>query len=113
MGTHPRDADDRPGSIPLSHPEEGRVAPGGALAVVADARPRRHAGSARRTACPQEDAYVGVLREAMLASTARPGRRLLRDEHRPALRLDRRGRELARIADNLPPIWGVEAIEVD
>ena len=45
-------------------------------------------------------------------TTAGPGRRLLRDEHRPAVRQRRRGRSWSLLADNLPPIWSVEAAVV-
>ena len=112
MGAHPRD----PATvwvIPLSHPEEGRsrrAARSRSGGPATAATP----GSARATGLPQKDAYVGVLPRGAGGRSARPGRRLLRDEHRPALRLDRRGRVAgSRIADNLPPIWGVEASCVD
>ena len=89
MTAHPRDPL-TVWNIPLTEPEEGRLMPEGAAAVW-----RTHDGGdtwiRSGDGLPQEDAFVGVLREAMAARHARPGRRLLRDEHGPALRLGRRG----------------------
>ena len=59
---------------------------------VADERPRRQLGAARRRPAAGERVRRRPPRGAGRRS-ARSGRGLLRDEHRPALRLGRRGRD--------------------
>ena len=70
FGAHPRDPDTG-WVIPLSHPEEGRFAPGGALAVW---RTRDGADSWERhgKGLPQENAFVGVYREALTVDRLDP-----------------------------------------
>ena len=63
MGTHPRDAATA-WVIPLTHPEEGRFAPGGSLAVWRT-RDRGDSWERHGDGLPQEHAYVAVLREAL------------------------------------------------
>ena len=99
--------------IPLSHPEEGRVVARRRARGVADARPRRHLGAPGRTACRRRTPTSASCARRCPRSR-RPGRGLLRDEHRPALRLDRRGRAAGSGSPTTcRAIWGVQAIEVD
>jgi len=111
MGTHPRD-DSTAWVIPLSHPEEGRVAPGGALAVW---RTRDRGDSWERQAdgLPQEAAYVAVLREALSVDRRDPAGIYFGTSTGQLYGSTDEGETWSRIADNLPSIWGVQAIEVD
>jgi photosystem II stability/assembly factor-like uncharacterized protein len=111
MGAHPRD----PQSVwvvPLSHPEEGRMAPGGALAVWRS----RDAGDRWERlgdGLPQENAYVGVLREALSVDRGDPAGVYFGTSTGQLYGTRDEGERWQLIADHLPPIWGVQAIEVD
>jgi photosystem II stability/assembly factor-like uncharacterized protein len=111
FGTHPRD----PKSgwvIPLSHPEEGRLAPDGALAVWRT-RDRGDTWERQASGLPQENAYVGVLREALSVDRGDPAGVYFGTSTGQLYGSTDEGASWQRIADNLPPIWGVQAIEVD
>ena len=63
---------------------------------------------------PQEDAYVGVYCARRWRSTGGdPVGVYFGTSTGQLYGSTRRGRDLGRVADNLPPIWGVQAIEVD
>ena len=111
MGTHPRDAETA-WVIPLSHPEEGRVAPGGALAVWRT-RDRGDTWERQANGLPQENAYVGVLREALSVDRGDPAGVYFGTSTGQLYGSTDEGASWQRIADNLPAIWGVQAIEVD
>jgi photosystem II stability/assembly factor-like uncharacterized protein len=110
MGTHPRD-DSTAWVIPLSHPEEGRVAPDGALAVWRT-RDRGDTWERQANGLPQEAAYVGVLREALSVDRGDPAGIFFGTSTGQLYGSIDEGASWSRIADNLPPIWGVQAIEV-
>jgi photosystem II stability/assembly factor-like uncharacterized protein len=111
MGTHPRD-DASAWVIPLSHPEEGRVAPDGALAVWRT-RDRGDSWERQSDGLPQDAAYVGVLREALSVDRGDPAGVYFGTSTGQLYGSTDEGASWSRIADNLPSIWGVQAIEVD
>ncbi len=111
MGTHPRDAATA-WVVPLSHPEEGRFAPGGSLAAWRT-RDRGDTWERQGDGLPQEGAYVGVLREALSVDRGDPVGVYFGTSTGQLYGSRDEGRSWQRIADNLPPIWGVQAIEVD
>ena len=111
FGAHPRD----PATgwvIPLSHPEEGRYAPGGSLGVwrTADSGDswQRHGEG-----LPQENAYVGVYREAMAVDRLDPVGVFFGTSTGQLYGSVDEGGTWSVIAENLPPIWGVEAVALD
>ena len=111
MGTHPRD----PATawvIPLSHPEEGRVAPGGALAVWRT-KDRGDSWERHGEGLPQEHAYVGVLREALTVDGNDPAGVYFGTSTGQLYGSTDEGASWQLVADHLPPIWGVEAVTVD
>ena len=71
MGAHPRDPLTA-WVIPLSHPEEGRLAPGRRARGLADARRAATRWERHGEGLPQENAYVGVLREALSVDRGDP-----------------------------------------
>jgi len=111
FGAHPRD----PATgwvIPLSHPEEGRYAPGGSLGVwrttdSGDSWQRHGEG------LPQENAYVGVYREAMAVDRLDPVGVFFGTSTGQLYGSVDEGGTWSVVAENLPPIWGVEAVAVD
>jgi hypothetical protein len=111
FGAHPRDPDTG-WVIPLSHPEEGRFAPGGALAVW---RTRDGADTWERhgDGLPQENAFVGVYREALAVDRLDPVGIFFGTSTGQLYGSIDAGESWARVADNLPPIWGVEAVALD
>jgi hypothetical protein len=111
MGTHPRDADTA-WVIPLSHPEEGRVAPDGSLAVWRT-RDRGTSWERHGDGLPQAHAYVGVLREAMSVDRGDPAGVYFGTSTGQLFGSTDEGVTWALVADHLPAIWGVQAIEVD
>ena len=111
MGAHPRD----PATgwvIPLSHPEEGRIAPGGALGVW---RTRDGGDSWQRhgDGLPQENAFVAVLREAMAVDRLDPAGVFFGTSTGQLYGSADEGETWSVVADHLPPIWGVEAVALD
>jgi photosystem II stability/assembly factor-like uncharacterized protein len=111
MTAHPRDPK-TVWNIPLTSPEEGRLMPGGAAAVW-----RTHDGGETwirsGEGLPQKDAYVGVLREAMAHDDRDPVGVYFGTSTGQLYASADEGRTWSRIADNLPPIWSVEALAVD
>ena len=111
MGSHPRD----PASawvIPLSHPEEGRIAPDGALAVWRT-RDRGDNWERHGDGLPQEHAFVGVLREAMAVDRGDPAGVFFGTSTGQLYGSTDEGETWQLVADHLPPIWGVEAVAVE
>jgi photosystem II stability/assembly factor-like uncharacterized protein len=111
FGAHPRDPNTG-WVIPLSHPEEGRFAPGGSLAVW---RTRDGADSWERhgDGLPQQDAFVGVYREALAVDRLDPVGIFFGTSTGQLYGSTDEGESWTRLADNLPPIWGVEAVALD
>lgn len=111
MVAHPRD----PNSawvIPLNGADKGRFMPDGSAAVW-----RTSDGGSSWTrlgdGLPQEDAYVGVLREAMAADSLDPAGIYFGTSTGQLYASSDEGRTWDRIADNLPAIWSVEAAILD
>jgi len=111
FGAHPRD----PATgwvIPLSHPEEGRFAPGGSLGVwrTTDSGDswQRHGDG-----LPQENAFVGVFREAMAVDRRDPVGVFFGTSTGQLYGSVDEGESWSVVAENLPPIWGVEAVALD
>jgi photosystem II stability/assembly factor-like uncharacterized protein len=111
MGTHPRDPETA-WVIPLTHPEEGRLAPGGALAVWRT-NDRGDSWNRQATGLPQQDAYVAVLREALSVDRGSPAGVYFGTSTGQLYGSTDEGATWRAIAANLPSIWGVQAIEVD
>jgi photosystem II stability/assembly factor-like uncharacterized protein len=111
MTTHPRDPLTA-WTIPLTDPMEGRLMPGGAAAVwrTSDGGATWSSG---REGLPQENAYVGVLREAMAVDRLDPVGVYFGTSTGQVYGSADEGRTWRRVADNLPPIWSVEAHVVD
>ncbi len=111
MTAHPRDPL-TVWNIPLSEPEQGRMMPDGAAAVW-----RTNDGgetwSRHGDGLPQEDAFVGVLREAMAHDTLDPVGVYFGTSTGQLYGSADEGRTWSKVADNLPPIWSVEAHVVD
>jgi photosystem II stability/assembly factor-like uncharacterized protein len=111
FGAHPRD----PATgwvIPLSHPEEGRYAPGGSLGVW---RTNDSGESWQRhgDGLPQENAFVGVYREAMAVDRLDPAGVFFGTSTGQLYGSVDEGETWSVVAENLPPIWGVEAVALD
>lgn len=111
MAAHPRD----PTSawvIPLTHPEEGRLAPDGALAVW---RTRDGGDGWERhgDGLPQKNAFVGVLREALAVDRRDPVGVFFGTSTGQLYGSADEGVTWRLVADHLPPIWGVEAVALD
>ena len=111
FGAHPRD----PATgwvIPLSHPEEGRYAPGGSLGVwrTSDSGDswQRHGDG-----LPQENAFVGVFREALAVDRLDPVGVFFGTSTGQLYGSTDAGETWSVVAENLPPIWGVEAVALD
>jgi photosystem II stability/assembly factor-like uncharacterized protein len=111
MVAHPRDPK-TVWNIPLSEPEEGRLMPGGHAAVW-----RTHDGGDTWTkgddGLPKDNAYVGVLREAMAVDRLDPVGVYFGTSTGHLYGSRDEGRSWRLIADNLPAIWSVDAAVVD
>ncbi len=107
MTAHPRDPQTF-WTIPLTEPEQGRLMPDGAAAVW-----RTHDGGGTwirsGDGLPQQDAYIGVLREAMAVDRLDPVGVYFGTSTGQVYGSADEGRTWMRIAENLPPIWSVEA----
>jgi photosystem II stability/assembly factor-like uncharacterized protein len=111
MAAHPRDA----GTgwvIPMSHPEEGRLAPDGALAVWRTSD-RGDSWERHGDGLPQENAFVGVLREALAVDRLDPVGVFFGTSTGQLYGSSDEGRTWDVVAANLPPIWSVETLVVD
>ncbi|HET7703659.1 MAG TPA: hypothetical protein VFK35_09675, partial [Candidatus Limnocylindrales bacterium] len=111
MGTHPRDAATA-WVVPLTDPEKGRMAPDGALAAWRT-RDRGDTWERQGNGLPQEHAHVGVLREALSVDRGDPAGIYFGTSTGQLYGSTDEGESWALIADHLPPIWGVQAIELD
>jgi photosystem II stability/assembly factor-like uncharacterized protein len=111
MTTHPRDPMTA-WNIPLTDPEKGRLMPDGAAAVW-----RTHDGGdtwiRSGDGLPQENAFVGVLREAMAVDRLDPVGVYFGTSTGQLYGSADEGVTWSRVADNLPPIWSVEALVLD
>jgi photosystem II stability/assembly factor-like uncharacterized protein len=107
MTAHPRDPM-TVWNIPLTDPTEGRMMPGQAAAVW-----RTHDGGdtwiRSGDGLPQEDAFVGVLREAMAHDQLDPVGVYFGTSTGQVYGSADEGRTWSKLADDLPPIWSVEA----
>ena len=111
MGTHPRD----PATawvLPLTDPESGRIAPDGALAVWRT-RDRGDTWERQGDGLPQEHAFVGVLREALSVDRGDPAGIYFGTSTGQLYGSIDEGASWQLIADHMPSIFGVQAIEVD
>lgn len=111
MAAHPRD----PATawvIPLTSPEQGRFMPGAAAAVW---RTRDRGASWKRLAVglPQEDAYLGVLREAMAVDRLDPVGVTFGTSGGELWTSADEGSTWSQVAAHLPDIWSVEALVID
>lgn len=107
MVAHPRD-DATVWTIPLNGAEQGRYVPNAAAAVW---RTRDAGQSWERLSegLPQSDAYLTVLREAMAADRLDPAGVYFGTESGRLYGSHNEGERWNVIADNLPPIWSVDA----
>lgn len=107
IAAHPRDPRTA-WTIPLTDPLEGRFMPGGAAAVW-----RTSDGGTTWTrsgeGLPQREAYVGVLRDALAVDRLDPVGVFFGTSTGQLYGSVDEGATWTRIADNLPPIWAVEA----
>ena len=110
MVAHPRDAE-TVFSVPLNGAELGRFVPDARMAVWTT----RDAGRTwrdLRDGLPQEDAYLGVLRDAMAVDTLDPFGVYLGTNTGQVFASRDEGEHWTRIADLLPPIYSVETAVV-
>ena len=98
--------------IPLSHPEEGRLSPDGALAVWRT-RDRGDTWERHGEGLPQQNAFVGVLREALAVDRQDPAGVYFGTSTGQLYGSIDEGVSWSLVADHLPPIWGVEAVALD
>jgi photosystem II stability/assembly factor-like uncharacterized protein len=111
MAAHPRDPMTA-WTVPLTDPMEGRLMPGGAMAVWrtndgGDTWLRSGEG------LPQRDAFLAVLREAMAVDRLDPVGVYVGTSTGQVYGSADEGRTWAKVADNLPAIWSMEAHIVD
>jgi len=108
MAAHPRDPD-TVWTIPLTEPEAGRMMPDASAAVW-----RTHDGGGTwiraGEGLPQQEAHIGVLREAMAVDRLDPAGVYFGTSTGQVYASADEGRTWSRIADNLPPIWSLEAL---
>ncbi len=111
MTAHPRDPM-TVWTIPLTDPMEGRMMPGGAAAVW---RTTDGGGTWVRSGegLPQRDAHIGVLREAMAVDRLDPVGVYFGTSTGQVYGSADEGVTWMKLADNLPPIWSVEAHVVE
>ncbi|TMG23697.1 MAG: exo-alpha-sialidase [Chloroflexi bacterium] len=107
MVAHPRDPDTI-WTIPLNGAEQGRYVPDGSAAVWRS----KDAGSSwvrSGGGLPNENAYIGVLREAMAVDSLRPAGVYFGTSTGQLYGSRDEGDSWSLIAGNLPPVWSVEA----
>jgi photosystem II stability/assembly factor-like uncharacterized protein len=107
MAAHPRDPK-TVWTIPLSEPDEGRLMPDGHAAVW---RSNDGGDSWTRSddGLPKENAFIGVLREAMGVDRLDPVGVYFGTSTGQLYGSRDEGRTWDQIADNLPAIWSVDA----
>ena len=110
MAAHPRDPK-TVWTIPLNGADRGRYMPDGSAAVW-----RTHDGGdswiRSGEGLPQRDAYVGVLREAMAVDRLDPVGVYFGTSTGQVYASADEGVTWSRVAENLPPIWSVEALVI-
>jgi photosystem II stability/assembly factor-like uncharacterized protein len=110
MVAHPRDPLTA-WTIPLTPPDKGRYVPDGSAAVW-----RTHDGGdswiRSGEGLPQQDAFIGVLREAMAVDVLDPVGVYFGTSTGQLFGSIDEGRTWSLVADHLPPIWSVEATVV-
>jgi photosystem II stability/assembly factor-like uncharacterized protein len=111
MGAHPRDPK-TVWTIPLTEPQDGRMMVDGHAAVW---RTHDNGDSWIRAddGLPKDDAFVGVLREAMAVDSLDPAGVYFGTSTGQLYGSRDEGRTWKLIADNLPAIWSVEAAVLD
>jgi photosystem II stability/assembly factor-like uncharacterized protein len=109
--THPRDPDTA-WVIPLNGDDKGRYMPGASAAVWRTAD--RGATWVRAgEGLPQDDAYLGVLREAMARDTLDPVGVTFGTSTGQLWTSVDEGSSWMQVTANLPPIWSVESVVLD
>jgi BNR/Asp-box repeat len=110
MGAHPRDPK-TVWTIPLNGDDRGRYMPDASAAVW-----RTHDGGdswiRSGDGLPQEDAYLGVLREAMAVDRLDPVGVYFGTSNGQVFASADEGRTWSLAAENLPAVWSVEAAVV-
>lgn len=111
MSGHPRDPQTA-WTIPLSEPQDGRFMVDGKAAVW-----RTHDGGATwirsGEGLPQEQAYIGVLREAMAVDRHDPVGVYFGTSTGQVYGSIDEGETWSLLIDNMPPIWSVETLVLD
>lgn len=111
LATHPRDPDTA-WVIPLSRPEEGRYMPG-ASAAVWRTHDRGRSWIRAGDGLPQQNAYLGVLREAFARDTLEPVGLAFGTSTGQLWHSRDGGERWNLISGDLPQIWAVEAVVLD
>jgi photosystem II stability/assembly factor-like uncharacterized protein len=107
MVAHPRDPQSA-WVIPLNGADKGRFMPDG-KATVWRTSDGGESWTPETNGLPQEDAYVAVLREAMAIDSLDPAGIYFGTSTGQLYASADEGASWARIADNLPAIWSVQA----
>jgi len=106
--THPRDPETL-FLLPLTTPEAGRFMPDGKAAVWRT-RDRGESWQAMRNGLPQENAFFGVLRQAMATDRMDPAGVYFGTSGGALYASANEGESWAPVAEHLPPIFSVETL---